>query len=59
MPWKRRSGSFLRQRVMTRSVSAGRPSTTWVTGFGSPRNTAASVAAWESPWNARRPVTIS
>ena len=59
MCWKRRSGSFCRQRRMTFSRSLGTPGVSSLGAFGCSRSTAASVSAVEFPAKARRPVTIS
>ena len=59
MSWKRRSGFFSRQRLITSCISRGVSGATWLTGLGSSRRIAATVAAFVSPGNARRPVVIS
>jgi hypothetical protein len=55
----RRSGFFRRQRTMTFSRSRGNSGTIRLGGSGSFVRIAASVDIFESPRNARRPVTIS
>ena len=59
MCWKRRSGSFLRQRRITRSSASGIPATSSRGALGWSLTTAVSVSDTVFPANARRPVTIS
>ncbi len=56
---QRRCGSLRRQRITARSTSAGRGSPRPAGVSGSLLMTAASVEAFVSPWNGRRPVSIS
>ena len=56
---QRFSGAFRKQRETMRVSSAGRPGTSADSGAGSAVRIAASVETVDSPWNARRPVSIS
>ena len=57
--WKRRSGSFSRQRLMTRSTSRGRSSLKLSAGGGVSRRIAELISAAVVPVNGRRPVASS
>ena len=59
MPWNRRSRLLRRQRAMIFSRSAGTPSATSLGGVGSLCRINVSVDSFDSPGNARCPVTIS
>ena len=56
---QRFSGAFRKHRETIRASSPGRPCPSADSGAGSAVRIAASVETVDSPWNARRPVSIS